>query len=417
MFSDKQIKLQGAFLLDIAMAGIDHNKAGLEMRERFSFTKAAAKEAMILMREQAEAEGCVILSTCNRTEFWLSGAGNADPAVLLCKIKGESPDLCHSFFTVRRGEEAVRHLLRTACGMNSQLFGEDQIITQVRDAGDLARECGGSDTVLDTLFRTAVTAAKRVKTEVRLTAVHRSAAESTMELLHRELDSLSGKYALVIGNGAMGQLTAEKLLASGTKVVMTLRQYKSGSPRIPDGCMAISYDERFSAMENADIVVSATASPHYTIRYDAVTGLSRRSRIFIDLAVPRDIDPKVGDAAGAKLWDIDRLGAVGPDAGEKVASEHAMAILEEYWKEYYSWYCFREVVPLVRQISGKSAEDMTRRMEKCVHTLSLSPEQKDKLREEIGHHAEKTVAHLLFGLRETLPPELLQDCLKALNLV
>lgn len=417
MNSNKQIKSYGGFLLDIAMAGIDHNKAALEMRERFSFTKAAAREAMVLVREQMKAEGCVILSTCNRTEFWLSGAENSDPAALLCKIKGENPALCHNFFTVRRGEEAVRHLLRTACGMNSQLFGEDQIITQVGDAGDLARECGGSDTVLDTLFRTAVTAAKRVKTEVRLTSAHRSAAESAIELLNRELGPLCEKCALVIGNGAMGQLTAEKLLASGAKVVMTLRQYKSGSPRIPDGCTAISYDERFAAMENADIVVSATASPHYTVQYAAIAGLSCRSRIFIDLAVPRDIDPRVGDAPGARLWDIDRLGAVGPDEGEACAAEHAMAILEKYWKEYHGWYYFREAVPLVRKISKKSAEDVTRRMEKCMHTLPLSPEQKDKLREEINHHTEKAVAHLLFGLRETLPPELLQDCLKAFNRV
>ncbi len=176
-------------------AGIDHSLAALDLRERFSFTKTLAAETMKMLKSTGGAAGCVILSTCNRTEFWLSGAGDADPAALLCELKGQSPEL-RQYLTVRRGEDAVRHLMQTACGMNSQLFGEDQIVTQVGDAGGLARECGGSDPILDTLFRMAVTAAKRVKTEVPLTEVRRSAAESALELLEKALGSLTGRSAL-----------------------------------------------------------------------------------------------------------------------------------------------------------------------------------------------------------------------------
>ena len=408
----------GGLSLNIIMAGIDHAAAGIDTRERFSFTKTAAEAAMNQLRQNHIAQGCVILSTCNRTEFWLSGASEeVNPASLLCNLKGLEPEAYQKYLTVRKDEEAVRHLFRTACGMNSQLFGEDQIITQVGEAGDFARGCGGSDTALDTLFRTAVTAAKKVKTEVRLTAVRRSAAESTLELLQKELSPLKEKTALVIGNGAMGNLAAQTLLSAGMRVFMTLRQYKYGGATVPEGCIAIHYEERARYMDGADVIVSATASPHFTVRGEMAAGLSERPRIFIDLAVPRDIDPEVAKVSGARVWDIDQLGAAGPDADNTAAAERAEAILKEYLEEYRSWYYFRDAVPLIRQISRRAAEDMLKRMEKTMHTLPLAAEQKEQLQEQIDHHAEKTVAHLLFGLRETLSPELLQACLTALNQV
>ena len=136
--------------MNIKMAGIDHSKAGVEAREAFSFTKSAAEGAMKQVREEFGADGCVILSTCNRTELWLDGGENLDPLDILCRLKGVNPDEAAPYITVRRDEEAVGHLLRTACGMNSRLFGEDQIITQVGDAGDFARELKTSGPVLTT---------------------------------------------------------------------------------------------------------------------------------------------------------------------------------------------------------------------------------------------------------------------------
>ena len=402
--------------MDIKMAGIDHSRAGVETRELFSFTKSAAEEAMKQVREEFGAAGCVILSTCNRTELWLDGA-NGSPLDILCRLKGVEPDEYSGVISVRQGSEAVEHLLKTACGMNSRLFGEDQIITQIGDAGDLARELKTSGPVLDNLFRTAVTAAKKVKTQVRLTAAHRGAAESTLELLGNAWGGFSGKKILVIGNGAMGRLAAEKLHHAGAEVLMTLRQYKHGGASVPEGCTAVSYEERYAVMEQADAVVSATASPHYTVHAGSVLLLNRFPSIFVDLAVPRDIDPLVSDIPGVKVWDIDQLGFSGPEAENGEALAEAEKILREYQDEFEKWYHFREAVPYIQQISRKAAEDMSVRMEKCVHSMHLPAEQRDKLREQIDHHAEKTVAHLLFGLRETLPPELLRDCLKALDMV
>ena len=403
--------------MNITMAGIDHSKADVEIRERFAFTKSAAEAGMKRVREEFGATGCVILSTCNRTELWLDGAEKLDAAAILCQLRDADLAQYQSYLVERQGKEAVDHLLKTACGMNSRLFGEDQIITQIGDAGDFARECKTAGPALDNLFRTAVTAAKKVKTEVRLTAVRQGAAESAVELLHREWGDLSCKRALVIGNGAMGQLAARNLLAAGMKVAMTLRQYRHGGASVPEGCTAVSYDQRYAVMELADLVVSATASPHHTVHADRVQELTHRPEIFLDLAVPRDIEPEVGQISGIRLWDIDGLGVSGLESANVEAAGQAEKILTEYCEEYEKWYQFREAVPLIQQISRKAAEDMCARMEKCVHTLHLPDAQNEKLWDQIDHHAEKTVAHLLFGLRDTLPPELLKDCLRALNMV
>ena len=209
--------------MNIAMAGIDHRRASLQLRERFAFTKAEAAEALSRLAEHPALEGAVLLSTCNRTELWLSCAEGAtlDPAALLVALKGADP--ADISFVVRRGRAAVDHLFALACGLRSRVFGEDQIIAQVKGALALARSCGSADGVLDRLFLSAVTAAKEVKTSVRLTAVDSSSASRAADLICRHFADLKGLPCLVIGNGEMGRLAASTLVSLGCRVEMTVR--------------------------------------------------------------------------------------------------------------------------------------------------------------------------------------------------
>ena len=250
--------------MNIAMAGLDYALAPIELRERLSFTKSQAGELAAHIREtRAGVLGCVLISTCNRTEIYLScGEGEApDPAALLCAAAGqEHAPFSHAFVT-RRGEDAARHLCEVAAGLKSQIWGEDQIVSQVKTAIAAAREFGGADSVLETLFRTAVSAAKEVKTNVRLTGVSHSAAQRAVEVLERELGGLEGRTALVIGNGEMGRLAAGLLRDAGCAVTVTLRTYHHGETVVPRGCAVAPYEERYAAMERAQVLVSATTSP------------------------------------------------------------------------------------------------------------------------------------------------------------
>lgn len=394
------------------MVGIDHDVAAIAYRERFAFTRAAAAQALQKAVQAQGVSGCVLLSTCNRTELWVSGS--ADPYALLCSLRGLAPDEYRSLSVQRAGREAVTHLLETACGMRSRLFGEDQIISQVGQALELARNSGAADSVLEMLFRTAVTAAKQVKTQVRLAGRGASAASSAVALLRRELGELRGLPCLVIGNGEMGRLTAAGLVAAGCRVTMTLRQYRHGAVSLPPGCSAVPYEQRMECMEGCRAVISATASPHYTVHGEEYRALSPARRVLVDLAVPRDIDPAIARLPGAALYDIDQL-ECRADERQAAAVGQAQAILAPYLEEFTNWYYFREFVPAIRRITQLAASDLEERLMKPLRRAGLEQERQDALQQAIQRAAEKSVGRLLFGLREHLPRECWQDCIGGLE--
>ena len=252
--------------MNIRMAGLDWH-VPIQLREQLSFPRGRVVELNRLIRDNPEVEGCALLSTCNRTELYLSCAEGTepDPAGLLCAAAGVDDAAFADFFTTCTGEAAARRLMEVAGGLRSQIWGEDQILTQVKGAISAAREAGTADGVLETLFRSAAAAGKALKTRVRLTGVPRSAAQSAVERLARETGGLSGKRALVIGNGEMGRLAASLLVEAGCAVTITLRSYHHGETVVPAGCAVAPYEKRYEAMEGMDLLISATASPHYTL--------------------------------------------------------------------------------------------------------------------------------------------------------
>lgn len=405
-------------MIDIEMVGIDHSRASVAYREAFAFTKAAASEAMKHINGELGAAGCVILSTCNRTELWVArGEGfKAELAGLLCGFKGLDEEEYKPYLTRRCGEEAVTHLLQTACGLKSRVLFEEQIITQVGEALELARACGAADSTLERLFRTAVTAAKRVKTEVRAAAVEKSAATGALELLHRERGALAGASCLIIGNGEIGRLAASALVAEGCAVKMTLRHYKKGEAVIPQGCAAVEYEDRLAELDGAEIIISATSSPHLTLHYDDVLPhLDGTKKIFIDLAVPRDISPRIARENGVSLYDIDSL-CDERESGEKSGAVRRISeILDEYSREFLTWYGFRDFVPKVTDISSMAAEDIMNRVRKTVAKLEMPEDRRKELERHIENSSEKVVSKLMFGLRDYLSPDKWDECIESLE--
>ncbi len=205
------------FMVKIKMAGIEHSKVSLEERELFAFSSHACISAMRCLKEMYFIS-CVLLSTCNRTELWVSYEQAEDskelvcsPFKMLCGLKQISMERFQDLVMEREGEEAVMHLFRLSCGMQSKVFGEDQILTQVKNALSLARESETVDSVLERLFQTAITAGKKVKTEIHFTK-DTSVVEIMIKKLYQliEEQSLKGTSCLVIGNGEMGRLAATR---------------------------------------------------------------------------------------------------------------------------------------------------------------------------------------------------------------
>ena len=390
--------------MDIRMVGIDHQNASIAQREAFAFTKSQARRAMREWKEKRAFSGGLLLSTCNRTELWISSNGtNADPCSLLCEAKKLDRGDYEALFIRRQGQEAVIHLLQLICGLKSRIYGEDQILSQVRDALDVSRECGAGDMVIEKLFQTAISAGKRVRTQVKVETVDPSAARNVMLLLRKKLGSIRDLPCLVIGNGRMGKLVAGLLSDSGADVTMTLRKKIHGKEShdciIPQGCHMIDYEDRLTELEKYRVIISATLSPHFTILKENIQEKVFQPSIWIDMAVPRDIDPKAAEIPQIQLYDMDKLSDSHTEARTEQSLRQAMEILETYREELERWFSFRERVPSVKRISHMTAEDACKRMEK------LSPD------EAVDNAVEK----LLFGLRDTLPPEQWETCLAALE--
>ncbi len=404
--------------MKIKMAGIDYQKAPVEVREQFSMTVSMVERALQESRKIPGVTGCVIISTCNRTEYWISGEeegfGDLDAAALLCREKGIEVSEYRRYFTVREGKEAVHYLMELSCGLRSQIFGDDQIITQVKRAVDMARGQGALDSVLEILFRTAITGAKKVKSRVLLVGVDRSVAAAMGNLLLREGIAVSGKRCLVIGNGEIGRLAAAELVRLGGRVSMTLRQYKAKEAVIPAGCHVIDYQNRYEALPDMDLVVSATVSPHYTLTKEQAEGkMGAGGKVLIDLAIPRDIEPEIGSFFGVRLFDMDSFDSVKSE-GDRRQMEAADAILQKYEMEYEQWYTFREYVPVVKEIARFAGLDTAARLKKELKQYPLDREERETLEKAIEKAAAKVTAKLCYGLREDMEPELWKPCLEGL---
>lgn len=329
--------------MNLFLAGLDYRAASIALRERLSFTRSGVLDMDQALCREKGVVGAVLLSTCNRTELYLSATEKVEPEKLLCKCAGVEYGEFAPCFSVCQDGEAVRHLMEVACGLQSQILGEDQILTQVKNAIALAREAGTATPDLEALFRNAAACGKAAKSTGRLTRLPVSAAHQAVELLKRELGSLDGRKALIIGNGEMGKLAAGLLVAAGCRVTVTLRSYRHGETVIPTGCAAAPYDARYDVMEGMDVVISATTSPHFTIDKEQFGTVSNPPRYLVDLAIPRDIQPEVADTPGVHLWNVDSLGSgEGTDAAEVQRVE---ALVDSYMEQFRQWLTYREGLP------------------------------------------------------------------------
>ena len=386
--------------MSISMIGIDHNMAPVDIRAKFAFTKKNAGEAMEKIKNQNGIYGCVILSTCNRLEVWASVDDEVDVCLYdcLCRIKGITEDSYRQYFVERKDQEAVEHLFYLTSGLKSQIIGEDQILTQVKDALNLARENFAADGVLEVLFRMAATAGKRIKTEVPF-------SHGNPSVIHQ-----------AIGNGERGKGAAQAWQEAGADVTVTIRQYRSGVVNIPLGCKRINYGDRMEYVPQCDLVVSATASPNFTLKEELFQGIrTKDDLILIDLAVPRDIEPSVGKIQGVTLYDMDsfRIEEVPAELQENL--EAAGAIVREQMDEFFQWLDGRELIPRIQDIKDEAVNDLNLRIAKILKKTPMEEDDRQNLVHAVDTAAGKVVNKLIFGLRDSLNQEIFLECVAGLE--
>lgn len=381
------------------MAGLDVHSAEIAVREALAFSTEQAKTFLTALVQESGVSGAVLLATCNRTELYITAESDISPAELLRAAKSETavPELL-----LLEEMAAAQHLMEVACGLHSQILHEEQIVTQIGGALEMARSCHTTDAVLDTLFRTAVSAGKEALTQVAVSAVPLSVSYCAVQRLEQVLGDLREKRCLVIGNGNMGRLAASLLVQKGCQTMVTLRSYHRGETVVPFGTVPVSYEQRFSRMEQADIVISATRSPHYTIWKHQLEQVQQRPAMLVDLAMPRDIEASCGTLDGVTLWNLDDLQSDTAPDQQAITALHQIA--KQYADTFRMWRNYRDSVPYMQQL-----KELT--VQRILHSTAVDAYQSvPQLEKIVRLTAEKTVDMLMGSMKAQIEPALLQDC-------
>jgi glutamyl-tRNA reductase len=347
--------------------GVSHHHAPLEVRERLYLADGHAAE---LASDLGQA---VVLSTCNRTEVYLAGG---DPERVREELERRSGlDLGPLLARWDEGE-AVTHLFRVAAGLDSLVPGESQILGQVREAYEAARTRGATGALLNRLFEDALRAGKRVRTEAKLHELPESVASSAVELATRELAGVEGRRALLFGAGKMSELAANDLRERGAEVVVASRTLESAqdlAERV--GGRAAAFDAVAVELPEADLVISATRCPYPILHAEAVRP-REKPLVLVDVAVPRDLDPAIGELDGCTLFDIDALGEGLVGREEEV--REAEAIVAEEAVRFAEWRRSRDAVDAIRDLRARAEEIRSEELARAGPRLAeLSPRERE----------------------------------------
>ena len=373
--------------MEIVLVGLNHAVAPVAVRERLAFNQVQREEAQPLFsRRFAES---VILSTCNRTEVYAvaesAEAGIAALTASLGEYHGLAPDAYVPYLYQHSGVEAARHLFAVAAGLDSLIVGEPQILGQVRAAQEEAAARRAVGPVLGRLFAQAVRAGKRVRGETAISRHAVSVSYAAVELARRISGGLAGRAALVVGAGKMGELAARTLVDCGlTEVVVANRTYaKTGELAARLGGRPAALEQLPQLLAEADVVICSTGAESFVIERALVADVMRkragRPLLFIDIAVPRDVDPAVRELADVSLYDIDDLRAVCTNNLAERRSEVTLAegIVAEEVAAFAAWWESTAVLPTISALRQRAEEIRQAEVRKALaHIGPVSEEQR-----------------------------------------
>jgi glutamyl-tRNA reductase len=310
----------------LLLIGVNHTTAPIEVRERLAISATRLADATRTLAHQPGIREAMILSTCNRVEFLvdqeaLTDAPNNETISFL-------PRFVHEYFAVApaslephlyefREREAIRHLFRVASSLDSMVVGEPQILGQVKQSWTVAREVGAVKSTLDPLLQRAFSVAKRVRSETHIGSSSVSIASVAVDLARKIFGSLSGKTVLIVGAGKMSDLAARHLIQQGAKTLLVSNRTEERAEKIAAALRTpaittgvIPFDQLHAEAHRADIVITSTGAGQVFTPTQAREILHRRRNrpmFFIDIAVPRDVDPAVNNIEGCFVYDIDDL--------------------------------------------------------------------------------------------------------------
>jgi glutamyl-tRNA reductase len=344
--------------VNLSLVGVSHHRAPLELREHVAVDLDAATA---LARELATDCEAVVLSTCNRTEIYLAADEDEclEPraaAALVELARGRGEELAPVLYRLA-DESAALHLFRVAAGLDSLVPGEGEILGQVRSA----YEAGAAGPLLDRLFRQALHAGRRARVETSIGESPASVPAAGAALAQQVFGELGGRAVLLVGAGRMSELTARNLVSRGARIAAIANRTREHGEELARhfGARAVGLDEVHGEIPGCDIVVSSTSAPGFVLGMELGDVLrKRRGRpiLFVDLAVPRDVDPELATFDGAFVYDVDDLDAVveASLAGRRAEAARAERLVAAEAERFREWQASLTVVPAIASLRARA---------------------------------------------------------------
>lgn len=378
----------------LVLLGINHTTAPIEVRERLAISSERLADATRTLLHQPGIREGLILSTCNRVEF------------LTLQEDGQSPNgadllrFLHEYFAVTpqtikphlyefRESEAIRHLFRVASSLDSMVVGEPQILGQVKESYTVAREVGALSGPLDTLLQRAFTVAKKIRSETQIGSSSVSIASVAVDLARKIFGSLQGKTILLVGAGKMSELAARHLIQHGAANILVANRTHSRAEKLAAQFSgpgvhteSLSFDSLYAETPRADIVITSTGAPQkiFGRSHGQHFLQQRRNRpmFFIDIAVPRDVDPRMNEVEGCFIYDIDDLQQVAQAnlADRSREAQAAETIVSREVDKYQQRLQSRDAVPAIVALQQNAEAIREAELKRIQSKLTaLTPEQ------------------------------------------
>lgn len=382
--------------MSIVLLGLNHKSATVEIRERVAISKTMIKNHEDDLRALSGIEGISILSTCNRTEFYLDASDNnlAIQSLLtfIAGYSGHAVETLNQYIYIKENKAAVEHLFTVAAGLDSMILGESQIQGQVQDAYNYSLACNLSNSIINTLLMNALSVGKRVRTETYIDRQAVSISSAAVELAKQKFGNLEGKTVLIMGAGETSELAVRHLVSNGLSGVIVANRTFDRAVRLADEFhgKAIKLDHFSAYLDQADIIISCTASPKYVIEKKHIAPLlhyRQKPLMIVDIAVPRDIDPEIAELDLVDLYDIDDLQQVVAQnlEGRKKEAVKAVEIINQELEDFFFWLDSLLVVPTIVAMRAQAEEIRQHEVEKAIRRIDNITPREQKIVEQLAH--------------------------------
>jgi len=390
--------------MKIITLGVTHKTAPIELREQLAVSRRDPDESLDALCHHPNVSECVVLSTCNRVELYAAVMPPAPLSFLKTGMAGPDaagrPEMEACWMALEQ-PESVRHLFEVVSGLDAMVVGEQEIVAQVKEAFRRAEQAKTIGPVLGALFRKALSVSKRVRTETRIGQGGSSVASVAVQLARKVFGELQAKRVMIIGAGETAELTLRHLAKSGARSVVAVNRSFDPAERLAKRFRgrAAPFEERLEELVEADIVVTATASPEPVLTAEELRGVMARRPgrpiCLMDIAVPRDVEPGADQLEGVHLFNIDDLRAIAEEHRRTTTLEldRCRAIVEEETNAYERWLRRHEIEPTIKRLYDTFETVRARELDDHLRRFrGLTPELRRQI-EQLSKHLVKELLH------------------------